>query len=1068
MKNITCSPYEYCSEPTGKPYKRISLACSSLLVGFTPYAFADVEILAQTGTYTLSGSGPFILAAPHVINAPGQVGIVGRNTADWALVIDNGAGIRAENGVYLDSQNGRSVLNNSGNIISSGRGNNGDSFGVRLQAGGTVSNSRSGVVNSQSDGIFVMNGGKVVNDGLIQGGGSLTAVYFKGGNGVYVGSDSSTLSGGYGVITNAGYGEVINAGNISVKNYGVWFRNGSGGKLINQEGGTIVTPGTASTQYSVLINSHGTVEINNQGSIIGGTGVFINTDNHTFTNGGSVVGRSGIAVSVSGDNNVLVLTQGSSIDGAIVSLGGGNTLTLRESGVLTSDFFGLERVVVEAGHDRTWVLGGSAMSTTAEDSAALNVKSGALVLNGALTHAGVGGGTAIASGASLWIHPPGELNGDVANDGVLAFAHISDKTFAGKISGVGTLFKDDEGVLLLTNPDSSYTGPTVVNAGTLRAGAANIINDSDMLSLSPSGVFDLNGFAQRVNNLTGAGTVHLTDSALTVNQTTDTVFNGVIDGKGSLIKAGDGLLVFTGDHDYTGATDVYAGALILGNNARLLGGGGMTIHPSGTLGGYGSVVGDVTNRGTLVVANAAPGFGGGRDGHFTISGSLINGGEIRLMGPAATSMLSVGGDYVGDNGQLTLNTRLGHDVSQTDRLVILGNTNGATRITINNLDGEGTPTVNGIEVVSVGGQSDGQFSLASRVTAGIHEYDLHQGGVGASAGDGNWYLRTLETPRPETGVYLRNLRAASTMFMHTMHDRRGEQLSGDAHSDADSEPAAWVRIVAERTNSHAADGYIDMKTNTEIVHLGGDLIRWSRGGIDRWHMGVMGAFGQSHIDADVAHSGITASGHERAASGDVDGYSAGVYLTWFGQKDGLVGPYVDVWGQYAWYDNRVQGKGHQEESYDSRGWIFSVESGYAFSLGENRSREWFIEPQGQVAYNIYRTDNHREANDTRVRGGDTDSAVTRLGVRLHSRSMLEGRSVQPFIEANWWHDTTKNDLSFNGKTINDNTPSSTYELKLGLQGEVAGGWQAWGHIRGRGGENDYRSYGGMLGVKKRF
>lgn len=1145
MGNMICpktkdTVYRNYSECSDSVYKRISLCffriVSPLLIVVTPSALTQTAILTQTGTYTLTGPGPFILSAPHTVTAPDSVGITSDNTANWQLTIENGAMVNAKHGIFLNSLDGGSVLNNAGTIISNVDGAAGSSYGVRLEARGTINNLSTGLIDSQSDGIFLANGGTVNNDGSIQGVYHKTAVYFNSGEGVYIGNASSTLRGGYGVIVNAGNSEIINAGKMNVDSRGVWFRGNSSGKLINQQGGSITVPGTASTQYGVVISGSGAVQFENEGEIVGGTGVLFNTDNHIFTNSGSVMGSAGDAVSIWGNNNALILTQGSLLDGAIVSTGSGNTLTLRDSGRLTGNFSGLERVVVEAGSDRSWILEGSSMGTTAPDAAALNVKSGALILKGGLTHTGVGGGTSIALGASLWIHPPGEVNGDIANDGALAFVYDRDLTFAGKISGAGSLLKDDGGALLLTNPDSSYTGKTTVNAGTLRAGAVNIIDDSSMLSLSANGVFDLNGFEQRANNLLGDGAVHLTDATLTVNQTMNTLFSGVIDGSGAFTKTGDGLLVLAGDHTYTGittidggalqlgdrgtsgsivsdvvnngalvfnrsdeyayggvisgsgdvaqsgsgvvrfsqeqtytgATDVYTGTLLLDNGARLSGGGVTTTHLSGTLGGYGGVAGDIVNRGVLAIANAAPGFIGGPDGHFAVGGSLTNSGEIRIAGSQPASVLSIGGDYVGDNGALTLNTQLGDDNSKTDRLTVGGDTRGLTHVTIHNTGGTGAQTVNGIEIISVAGRSDGQFSLARRVTAGAYEYELHQGGVGASAGNGNWYLRTLAAPRPESGVYLRNLSVGNTMFMHTMRDRLGEQASIDAYRKETSTPSAWVRLVAKRIDGSAADGQIDLSTDSTLVHIGGDLARWTASGTDRWHAGVMGAFGKNSTDADVVHQSTTPSGHRRSASGDIDGYSAGAYLTWFGQQEGLTGPYVDVWGQYAWYDNSVQGNGQKEENYDSHGWTFSAESGYTFSLGENRNRQWLIEPQAQVAYNGYRTDDHREANGTRVQGGDIDGVVTRLGVRLYSRSLSESSGVLPFIEGNWWYDDAQYALDFNDEAVDDDTPYNTFELKVGLQGEIAGGWQVWGHVSGRGGEDEYRNYGGMLGVKKRF
>ena len=81
-----------------------------------------------------------------------------------------------------------------------------------------------------------------------------------------------------------------------------------------------------------------------------------------------------------------------------------------------------------------------------------------------------------------------------------------------------------------------------------------------------------------------------------------------ISGAGSLTKLGSGTLTLNGTNGYTGGTNVNAGTLVVGDGsnslAALAGGGLVTSHRRATLGGYGSVTGDVTNNGTISVANA--------------------------------------------------------------------------------------------------------------------------------------------------------------------------------------------------------------------------------------------------------------------------------------------------------------------------------------------------------------------------------------------------------------------------------------------------------------------------------
>ncbi len=225
------------------------------------------------------------------------------------------------------------------------------------------------------------------------------------------------------------------------------------------------------------------------------------------------------------------------------------------------------------------------------------------------------------------------------------------------------------------------------------------------------------------------------------------------------------------------------------------------------------------------------------DGFDQTLASLGNSGTVAFHNadtPVSTT-LTVAGDYVGNGGTLLMNTALGDDTSATDKLVVEGNTSGNSFVQVRNAGGAGAATDNGIELIHVGGTSDGVFELQGRAVAGLYDYQLQQGGRNTPA-DGNWYLRSevVSTPpvdpvdppvdpvdpvdpvtppvdpvdpvdpvtppvdpvdpidpvtppvqpeqpdvptpvlRPEPAAYLGNQVAALRMFQHTMHDRVGE------------------------------------------------------------------------------------------------------------------------------------------------------------------------------------------------------------------------------------------------------------------------------------------------------
>ena len=122
----------------------------------------------------------------------------------------------------------------------------------------------------------------------------------------------------------------------------------------------------------------------------------------------------------------------------------------------------------------------------------------------------------------------------------------------------------------------------------------------------------------------------------------------------------------------------------------------------------------------------------------------------------ATDALTVHGNYVGNNGQLLLQTVLGDDSSASDKLVVSqGTITGNTQLGVTNLGGLGGLTLqNGIEVVQAQNgatSSSDAFALKSSLSAGAYEYYLFKGGVTAGS-ENNWYLRSSVVTVPPLAV----------------------------------------------------------------------------------------------------------------------------------------------------------------------------------------------------------------------------------------------------------------------------------------------------------------------------
>jgi autotransporter-associated beta strand protein len=89
-----------------------------------------------------------------------------------------------------------------------------------------------------------------------------------------------------------------------------------------------------------------------------------------------------------------------------------------------------------------------------------------LTLTGTNTYTG---GTTISAGTLQLGNggTTGSITGNVIDNGVLAFNRSDSVTFDGVISGQGTLVKQGGGTLTLTGMSTEFTGPTMVNNGSL-------------------------------------------------------------------------------------------------------------------------------------------------------------------------------------------------------------------------------------------------------------------------------------------------------------------------------------------------------------------------------------------------------------------------------------------------------------------------------------------------------------------------------------------------------------------------------------------------------------------------
>ncbi|MEZ0216826.1 MAG: beta strand repeat-containing protein [Rariglobus sp.] len=152
-------------------------------------------------------------------------------------------------------------------------------------------------------------------------------------------------------------------------------------------------------------------------------------------------------------------------------------------------------------------------------------------------------------------------------------------TVTTNITGSNGLTKSGAGTLTLSDLTKTYTGNTTVNGGTLRLGAGNMIANTSSLILGAGGTFDLNGFSETVNSISGSGTIATGGGTLSFGSSgANSLFGGTVTGStGTLEKLGSGTLTFNSDLNFTGTLKLNAGTLALNGHDITLG----TLHITG-------------------------------------------------------------------------------------------------------------------------------------------------------------------------------------------------------------------------------------------------------------------------------------------------------------------------------------------------------------------------------------------------------------------------------------------------------------------------------------------------------
>ena len=575
---------------------------------------------------------------------------------------------------------------------------------------------------------------------------SFTAGQLTINGGTFNASDTFSISGNRGTTVGASGGTiyVIASKTLTMVNpvtgsgSGVLTKTGNGTLALptanDYDGGTTLSQGILSINHANALGtgtftiSGGTIDNTSSGAITL-AGVTTHAWNGDFTFKGTQNLNLGTgAVTVNGNRVVTTTTAGKTltVGGAISESSGSRTLTKAGSGTMAlygvntySGKTSISAGVLQINTVKNVSAGtGSSLgqpTSTANGTIAIgsDLSAATLIYTGSgdtsdrvIDLAGTDTyGATIQNDGSGALHFTAAANtasGDASLGGNKTLTLQGSNTGENSISGTIVDAPDSETTSVTKSGDgkwvlsgtSTFTGSMAVQAGTLSVPTVNNSAANGPLGKSSSAV--TLGSSSKTGTLqyTGGGTPTSSKpftmatsgtGAFQIDSGTLTL-TGLLNGSGALTKTGTGTLVFlTTTETYSGATTVSAGKLLV--NSATASGSAVTVAPTATLGGTGTVAGTVAAYGILSPGNSP--------------GTLYSGSET----------WNGGGSYTWEIANLT-----GTAGTDWDKLAITGSLN----VQANNTDSKFTIYIQG-NPAGFSGASTYKWLIAS-TTTGVQSF----------------------------------------------------------------------------------------------------------------------------------------------------------------------------------------------------------------------------------------------------------------------------------------------------------------------------------------------------------
>lgn len=970
--NCTTGAISVCSGPASSSDVTQSISNSGPISVTTQPGFG-LSVTGAADGIAVSGQGgvSFIDNNHSTISSGGMFGIYASNDISGDLSITSTGSVTS----LTDAGDGIRGDNYGANMLISAHDTQGENNGIAANAYGTGSIhvvSTGSAVGGGTDGIYAyaISGTDMTIDaantqGVIQG------IYAHGGSGALTITSAGLATGTNGDGIRAdGFGTDVSVTAADTRGVGgagiVVTNSGTGAIRVNSTGtASGASAGIIAYNYSGTGTTINAVDTNGAYGI----GVLSYVGPVTVVSTGTATGTSASGISVSnfgaGDVSISAKDTRGGLYGIYFLDTGAGDVDIDSSGAAAGG--AMDGIYAETGSS------GSALDVTVNG--AQGGRNGVYTVNGSA--AGTVGNTATIDVTGRILGGSGYGIATESSAGVLTAINVGANAVVGATSG-NAISNNEGDSHVLVSPGAVVNGAISLGLG----------NDTLDLPAGLSGITTLDGGGG------GIDTLNLSDAADATHAGSDIRNWSAINIDNSYLTLTGGSLAVGVPGDLTTGVFLHDGSTLDGRLDNFVLDGNLSL-----------------DSGTTFLASA------NGTGTNTVTGTVTNAGHISLAGQGAGDILTVGSDYVGKGGVIAIDTVLGNDASATDKVAIKGNTAGTSVVKVANAGGKGAATAEGIELISVGGASNGVFSLSGdyqfggkpAVVAGAYAYQLYKGNRSGTETK-NWYLRSeLQDASPGAPGVEPNPTASKPLYqpgvptyeaypqallalngVSTLQQRVGNRfwsgagqgettgntgvaksfqgLPGNAGTYTDGN-GAWGRIEMgnSRDDPHASTSGTDFSLNFRKVQVGVDAVLTRR---ERGALIAGGYFQYVHGDT-VTHSVY--------GDGDIatDGYGLGGTLTWYGNN----GYYVDGQAQIIRFNsdlssrlaNRSLVKGNQ-----ATGYTLSVESGKRIPI----SPQWSLTPQAQLSYSGVDFGDFNDPFGARVDSNKGASLQGRLGVTL--------------------------------------------------------------------------------------